>query len=78
MLSQGLTLGMFGMPGHLELLIIAGIVLLLFGNRLPGVMRNMGRGIVEFKKGIHGVEDELENAGKPSDEAGERKEKQEA
>jgi sec-independent protein translocase protein TatA len=47
-----------GVPGHFELLIIAGIVLLLFGNRLPSVMRNMGRGIVEFKKGVHGVEDD--------------------
>ena len=78
MLSQSLVLGMFGMPGHLELLIIAGIILLLFGNRLPSVMRNMGRGIVEFKKGVHGVEDDLENAGKPDDEKRETKEKQEA
>ena len=77
MLSQSLVLGMFGMPGHLELLIIAGIILLLFGNRLPSVMRNMGRGIVEFKKGVHGVEDDLENAGKTDDEKRESKEKQE-
>jgi sec-independent protein translocase protein TatA len=27
-------------------------VLLLFGNRLPSVMRSMGRSVVEFKKGI--------------------------
>jgi Sec-independent protein translocase protein TatA len=29
-------------------------VLLLFGNRLPSVMRSLGVGITEFKKGIKG------------------------
>ena len=47
----------FFMPGWPELLIIAAIVLLLFGNRLPGAMRAMGRSIVEFKKGIKDVDD---------------------
>ena len=49
-------------PGHIELLIVAAVILLLFGNRLPSVMRSLGRGVVEFKKGIHGIEDELEDA----------------
>lgn len=44
------------------LLIIGLIVLLLFGNRLPSVMRSLGRGVVEFKKGIAGIEDELNEA----------------
>jgi len=44
-----------GMPGHFELLIIAFIILLLFGNRLPSVMRSLGRGVVEFKEGLHGA-----------------------
>ncbi len=52
----------FGLTGHWEILIIAGVVLLLFGNRLPGVMRSMGRGIVEFKKGVQGIEDKSEGA----------------
>ncbi len=57
--------GLFtGMPGPLELLIVLAVLLLLFGNRLPGVMRSLGRGVVEFKKGVHGIEDEIENAGK--------------
>jgi sec-independent protein translocase protein TatA len=43
-------------------LIIAVIVLLLFGNRLPSVMRSLGQGVVEFKKGLQGVEDEVKNA----------------
>ena len=52
----------FGMPGPMEMFIIAMIVLLLFGNRLPSVMRSMGKGIVEFKKGVKGIEDEVEQA----------------
>ena len=53
----------FGPPGMVEMLVVAMIFLLLFGNRLPGVMRSMGRGIVEFKKGIKGIEDDVEEAG---------------
>ncbi len=52
----------FGMPGHFELLIIAGVALLLFGNRLPSAMRSMGRSIVEFKKGIQEIEDDVDTA----------------
>jgi sec-independent protein translocase protein TatA len=48
---------MFGI-GTTELMIIGGIMLLLFGSRLPSAMRNMGRGITEFKKGMQGVEDD--------------------
>jgi sec-independent protein translocase protein TatA len=49
-----------GMPGLPELMIIGVIILLLFGSRLPSVMRNLGRGIVEFKRGVRGVEDDIE------------------
>ncbi len=52
----------FGMPGPMEMLIIGIIVLLLFGNRLPSTMRSLGRGIVEFKKGVQGIEDEVDKA----------------
>jgi sec-independent protein translocase protein TatA len=57
------------MPGPLELLVIAMIILLLFGNRLPSVMRSMGKGIVEFKKGVQGIEDEMDQAANKSDDA---------
>ena len=46
----------FGL-GTTELLIIGGIVLLLFGTRLPKVMRSLGEGIVEFKRGVQGIEE---------------------
>ena len=48
----------FGMPGTFDMLIIAVIILLLFGNRLPSVMRSLGQGVTEFKKGIEGMEDD--------------------
>ncbi|RLS32808.1 MAG: twin-arginine translocase TatA/TatE family subunit [Planctomycetota bacterium] len=44
--------------GTMELMIVAGVILLLFGNRLPKVMRSLGQGIVEFKRGVQGIEDE--------------------
>lgn len=61
------TLAYFGLPGPVELLIVAGIVLLLFGKRLPSVMRNMGRSIVEFKKGVQGIEDKANDDAATSD-----------
>jgi sec-independent protein translocase protein TatA len=51
------VIAMFGV-GPQELLIIAFIVLILFGSRLPSVMRSLGQGVVEFKKGVQGIEDE--------------------
>ncbi|MBS1259555.1 MAG: Sec-independent protein translocase protein TatA [Candidatus Scalindua arabica] len=53
---------MFGMPGGIEWIIILIVALLIFGKRLPEVMKSMGKGIVEFKKGVKGVEDDVENA----------------
>ena len=61
---------MFGFitPGPLQLVIIAAVMLLLFGNRLPGVMRSLGKSVVEFKKGVNGIEDELNEAVRSADE----------
>jgi sec-independent protein translocase protein TatA len=42
-----------------EMLVIMAIAVLLFGKRLPEVGRSLGRGLVEFKKGLRGMEDNL-------------------
>lgn len=49
-------IGFFGLHGY-ELIIILAVMLLLFGNRLPGLMRSLGRSVTEFKKGVHELED---------------------
>ena len=48
--------------GGPELMIIAFVSLLIFGNRLPSVMRNLGKGVTEFKKGVSGIEDDIDKA----------------
>jgi len=41
-----------GMPGGWEWLVILVVVLILFGNRIPGLARSLGSGITEFKAGL--------------------------
>ena len=64
---------MFGMPGGVEWIIILVIALLIFGKRLPEVMRSMGKGIVEFKKGVKGVEDDVEEVSNKKQEKKKKK-----
>ena len=63
-----------GMPGGVEALILLFIALLLFGNRLPSVMRSLGKGIVEFKKGVQGIEEDIDEAVNESKKPAEPKE----
>ena len=44
--------------GTTELLIVAVIVLVLFGSRLPQVMGGLGKGIRDFKKGLNAPDEE--------------------
>ena len=62
----------FGIPGGLEWFAIALVGLLIFGKRLPEVGRSLGRSIVEFKKGIKGVHDEIEAVTEPGSYNSER------
>ena len=52
-------------PGPFEMMLLAGLGLLIFGKRLPEVGRSLGKGIVEFKKGLKGVEEEVETQSNP-------------
>lgn len=52
--------------GSTELLLISGIALLLFGGKkLPEMMRGLGEGVREFKKGVN---DAKETDEKPNEE----------
>lgn len=51
-------MGNIGMP---QLIIFAVVILLLFGSRLPSVMRSLGSSITEFKKGQRDAEKELDD-----------------
>ncbi len=62
--------------GTTELLLIGGMALLLFGGKkLPEMMRGLGQGVKEFKKGMNEVKAPLkeeeaadEADGQPADE----------
>jgi sec-independent protein translocase protein TatA len=64
-----MTLGIlliFGL-GNTELLLIALVVLLLFGGKkIPELMKGLGKGVKSFKDGMDGFEDELK---KPTEKA---------
>ncbi|HEY1784069.1 MAG TPA: twin-arginine translocase TatA/TatE family subunit, partial [Pirellulales bacterium] len=49
---------MFGL-GPVEMLIVGVIAVLLFGNRLPEVGRSLGKGLIEFKKGLRDIQSEV-------------------
>jgi sec-independent protein translocase protein TatA len=52
--------------GEMILLLLIGV--LLFGRKLPEVGRYLGKGIVEFKKGIKGLEDDVDTTAAPRQE----------
>src|SRR5688572_18954811 len=56
--SQTLAIGL---PTGWEWIVLLVLGLLIFGRRLPEVGRSLGRGIIEFKKGIKGIEEEIES-----------------
>jgi sec-independent protein translocase protein TatA len=54
-MSAPVLLGFFNL-GPQEMIIVLVVGVLLFGRRLPEMGRFLGKGIVEFKKGVQGVE----------------------
>lgn len=57
------------MPGATELILIAAVVLLIFGGKkIPELMRGLGKGIKEFKDASKGVDEETKEEAKPAGE----------
>ena len=64
-----------------EIILIVAIILLLFGGKkIPELMRGLGKGVKSFKQGMNEVEDELkkplEDLDKPSSNNNNNKEQQ--
>ena len=52
---------LFGTLGETEIIIIALIVLLLFGGKkIPELMKGIGKGVKNFKDGVKGIEDDID------------------
>lgn len=63
------SLLLFGSLGWAEILIIAFIVLLLFGGKkIPELMKGLGKGVRSFKEGVKDVEKEINSEIKDLDE----------
>ncbi len=62
---------MLGSIGTGEIILIALVVLLLFGGKkIPELMKGLGKGVKSFKDGVKGLDDEIKQAGEPNkDEA---------
>jgi sec-independent protein translocase protein TatA len=54
-------LAFFQNLGVPEMLVIGILALLIFGRRLPEVGRSLGKSIVEFKKGLSSVEEDVKD-----------------
>lgn len=54
------TLGLIGNLGNWELMGLLLLGLLLFGRRLPEVGRSLGKGIVEFKRGLRDIQTDID------------------
>ena len=60
---SGQELVFAAMPGGWEMVVIALVILLLFGaKKLPELARGLGQGIKEFKGAVEGAKDELKDA----------------
>ena len=56
------TLILLAIPGGMEWVLIAVVVLLLFGGKkIPELMKGLGKGISEFKKGKNEIEKDLDD-----------------
>ena len=54
-----MSVAFLGLPGGPEWIVIAVVALLIFGRRLPDVARSVGKSIVEFKKGLRDMKEDV-------------------
>ena len=59
-------LAFLGLPGGMEWGIILIVGLLIFGRRLPEIARSVGKSVVEFKRGLKDVKNEIGVASTPT------------
>jgi sec-independent protein translocase protein TatA len=55
---------MFGLGGQ-EILLLLVLGVLLFGRKLPELGRSLGKTVVEVKKGLKGIEDDVSEPSAP-------------
>ena len=68
-------LGLFNL-GTGEIIIIAIVILLLFGGKkIPELMRGMGVGIKNFKEGVNGINEEIKKDVNKAEEADKKEDK---
>lgn len=54
---------LFGiLDNPMMLLVLGALGVLLFGRKLPEVGRSLGKGLAEFKKGLKGIEDDIDGS----------------
>ncbi|MGE0706467.1 MAG: twin-arginine translocase TatA/TatE family subunit [Planctomycetota bacterium] len=68
----------FGLPSGPEWLVVLVVALLIFGSRLPKVMRSLGQSVNEFKRGMNDIVEEDERTERRREAESEKKDKDEA
>ena len=50
---------------NFQVLMLAVLAVLLFGNRLPEIMRSVGKGIAQFRRGLEDMHNDAKDSKKP-------------
>ena len=61
------VIAFISMPGGVEWIVVLVVALLIFGKRLPGVAKNLGKSLTSFKKGLKDIEDVKDDVKKEVD-----------